>query len=178
MVIIDQAGWIDFYVVPYMHTNSYTLVRVWVCNVRKFTDCEKEYTLKNEKMAWRFCLYSGRGTCCQAEHLSGRQASLAPKNTVTANGCAPPSPPLSTGGSKTLSTTFNAHLVLYPLYPLNTTSTWKIKEPPRIFNNTNKETKGTKRVKNFNTVREKIWAREAPQPPSSKDSSVIESPKR
>lgn len=87
------------------------------------------YTLKNETMVWRLSLYSWRGTCWKAEHLSGRQASLAPKNTVTANGVVaaaaaalPSPPPLSTAGN-TLSATFRAHLVLYPLYPLSTTST-------------------------------------------------------
>ena len=84
-----------------------------------FLQEEIDLTLRNETMEWRLCLYSCRGTCWKAAYLSGRQASFAPKNTVTAKG----SPPPSTRGN-TFSKTCSAHLVLYPPYPLSTTSTY------------------------------------------------------
>ena len=76
-----------------------TTIRIWI-------------TLKKETMEWRLSLYSCTGTCWKAEHLLGRQASLAPKKTVKAIGAVsvPPALPCDTG--KTLSNTFNAHLVL------------------------------------------------------------------
>jgi hypothetical protein len=90
-------------------------------------------TLKKETVERMFSLYSSRGTCWKAEHRLGRQASLAPKKTVKAIGAVsvPPSPPCDTG--KTLSNTFSAHLVLYPLYPLRTTSACYISQHKPIY---------------------------------------------
>jgi hypothetical protein len=68
----------------------------------------------------RFSLYSSNGTCWNPHFWSGRDASLAPKNTVTAAGdsASPLIPAIA------LSRILRAHRVLYPLYPLRITSTW------------------------------------------------------
>ena len=150
-----------------------------------FLQEEIDLPLRNETMEWRLCLYSCRGTCWKAAYLSGRQASFAPKNTVTAKG----SPPPSTRGN-TFSKTCSAHLVLYPPYPLRTTSTYSGQYiyiyKLGMFQNLHHQPPKEKNIymymleamKGNSTVRAKWLAREAPQPPSSKENSVIESPKR
>lgn len=88
----------------------------------KAEEGERGETLIKEKMSWRFCLYSLRGTCWKALLLSGRHASLAPKNTVTATGAPSSAPPVPNAVSFARS----AHLVLQPEYPRTTTSAYKI----------------------------------------------------
>lgn len=68
------------------------------------------FTLKKETMDLRLFWNSSTGTCWKPQDRSGREASFAPKNTVTASGAWS----FSCAGN-TLSITFKAQLVLYPL---------------------------------------------------------------
>lgn len=73
------------------------------------TTTEGQAAARRAQMARRLSLYSGSGTCWSALARPGREASLAPKQTVTAaGGAAAPAAPATTARAATMA----AHRVL------------------------------------------------------------------
>lgn len=72
------------------------------------TTTEGQAAARRAQMARRLSLYSGSGTCWSALARPGREASLAPKQTVTAAGGAAAAAPATTARAATMA----AHRVL------------------------------------------------------------------